>query len=74
MSSGPRCGGTAQLGGWQAVLGGGSVASEARAGVEVVLACVSQGNGTRGCDTMDCTGMPRGRDAVGSAVPQWDKQ
>lgn len=60
-------------GGWQAVLGGGSVASEAR-GIEVVLACVSQGNGTRGCDTMGYTGMLGGRDAVGSAMPQGDKQ
>lgn len=31
--------------------------------------CVPR-DGAQGCDTMDCTGMLGGRDAVGSAMPQ----
>lgn len=31
-------------------------------------------DGAQGCDTMDCTGMLRGRDAVGSAMPQGNEQ
>lgn len=65
---------TAQ-GGWQAVLGGGQWPARLEVDVEVVLACVSQGDRAQGSGIGDrgmgvCAGTLGGRDAVGTMAPR----